>query len=171
MIPTVKEILAECPWDHQRSAKALEDARRIAAQVQARQYLLRVVRADPPNLTVAHGVLETFWARDGVLIEAIVSGYARWHLGVPTKTWRDYAPTLSAIRREAPIPSPMEERLKRARGGRNRATHMRIAPSAKTDYRPLSPERLGRILDLDLPFDLMRFLDARRAADHRGTPR
>ncbi len=160
-IPTTKRILSLCPWDTSSGAPR-EQARRIASQIQAREYMLWILELHPPNLSVAHGIAEMFWARDGVILEEVITGYALWTLGVHRKVAASFGDSLAAIQVERPLVKVLVERVERARRGRNRATHGRKAPSVKTDYRPLTPTGLRRQLDPDLINDVLRALAARR---------
>ena len=64
-VPTVGAILQACPWSTRGNDDAKEAARRLATQLQAREYLLWLIEEHPPNLTLAHGVTELMWSRDG----------------------------------------------------------------------------------------------------------
>lgn len=161
-IPTIKTILAECPWPT-RDADAREAARRLASQLQAREYMLWLLEKHPPNLTVAHGVAEMMWARDGVILEEIVCGYAYWGLEAGRKAANDYTTALKRIEAIAPLTASLRQDLDRARGGRNRATHTRGAPTVAADYRRLTPRGLRSKIDFDLPWTLMRALRRHQA--------
>jgi len=156
-------IVAQCPWDTNPPA-AREQARRIATQVQAREYLLWLLEMHPPNLSVAHGIAEMFWARDGVIIEEIVVGYVRWTLRLPAKKADNFKSAVGVIEAERALPKRLFERIERARDGRNRATHGRKAPPVAVDYRRLTPAGMRARLDPLLLGDLMSALSARLAA-------
>ena len=166
-IPTVKSILIACPWDAERNPGAKDAARRLATQLQAREYLLWLLELHPPNLSVAHGVTELMWARDGVILEEIVCGYAKWHLGTSESVTRDYQRSLQAVCADANLRKPLLDALERARGGRNRATHARKAPEVTTDYRKLTSSGLRAKIDFDVPWRLMRALQTTRSAERK----
>jgi hypothetical protein len=157
-IPTVKAILEACPWNTRGNDDAKEAARRLATQLQAREYLLWLIEEHPPNLTVAHGVTELMWSRDGVILEEIICGHAKWHLVANSETANSYDRSLKLIRDDTYIKVDILRRLERARKGRNRATHPRNAPRVAADYRTLSTRGLHSKVDFHLPWDLMRAL-------------
>ena len=162
-IPTLAVVIERCPWNVD-SAQAREHARRVATHIQAREYLLWLLEMHPPNLSVAHGIGEIFWARDGVILEEIITGYARWALGRGAGTTNDFTKSMKAIEGQQPLPVALRARIDRARGGRNRATHGRTAPVVRTDYRTMSAGGLRRQLDPDLIDDVMAVLRRRMPA-------
>jgi hypothetical protein len=153
-------VIATCPWVAE-DGSAREQARRVGAQIQARGYLLWLLEQHPPGLTVAHGIIETFWARDGALLEEIATGYARWKLRVTDRHCAHFTPALRKIEAEAPLTKALRTRLDRAWGGRNNAMHAERAVAVRTDYRQSTPVGLRRMVDLDLPADFMASLATR----------
>lgn len=169
-IPTIKKIVEMCPWDTRQADDADRHARRIGAQLQARAYLLWMIGEHPPRLTVAHGIAETFWSRDGALLEDIAVGYARWSLGTPDSACRSFRTALRTINAEAGLDGPLMLRVNRAWEGRNNAMHGNRAVPMRSDYRRLTPRGIQRMIDVELPIELMRVLRARDTNRRLPTP-
>ena len=105
-----------------------------------------------------------FWARDGVIIEEIVVGYVRWNLKSSAKKTHHFKSAVDAIEAERPLPKQLNERIERARNGRNRATHGRNAPPVSVDYHRLTLAGMRAKFDPLLLDDLMSALSARLPA-------